>query len=391
MKKIFLIIALVGCLAAAPAYAREPNDPLAKDSQWYLRQISAQSAWDITVGNRDVVIAVIDSGVDIDHPDLENKIWSNSGETAGDGIDNDGNGFIDDVHGWDFVGNDNDPHPDNDHGLYVDAINHGTAVSGIIAAETNNSQGIAGINWRAQIMPVRVLDGLGAGNERDAASGVRYAVEQGANVINMSFASYTFDANFERAIRDAYRQGVVIVAAVGNEDGGGVDMNDTPIYPVCMGTPLEDWVLGVAASDEDDAKADFSNYGSDCTDVTAPGTGVYSSVEYRPKDPTFGEAYNGPYEGTSVAAPQVTAVAALIKGGFPELTVEQIQTVIKLSVDPLNVRGTKYAGQMGAGRLNAERALIMGRELEVAWAEQQMLAATPTPTPTPTPTLTLTQ
>lgn len=361
---------LLGCLTAVPVSARVPNDDLYAD-QWYLGQIFAPTAWDTTVGNRDTVIAVIDSGVDIDHPDLQSQIWINRAEVADDGIDNDDNGYVDDTHGWDFVGDDNDPHPGKEHGIYVDAIDHGTVVSSIIAAKTNNSEGIAGINWRARIMAVRILDGLGAGQEGDAAKAVRYAVKNGADVINMSFTGFGFDADFERAVRDAYRQGVIVVAAVGNDSNGGVDTNDTPLYPVCMGTPLEDWVFGVAASDVNDGKASFSNYGSDCTDVSAPGVEVIGATEYRPGDPTFGEAYGGPYDGTSVAAPQVSAVAALIRGAFPSLTVQEIQTVIKLSVDPMRVRGTIYAGQMGAGRLNAERALSMARDLEVAWAMQQ--------------------
>ena len=364
VRILFVFTALV-MVASSPlsAFAKEVNDPLF-DEQWYLNQIEAPAAWDITTGNRSVIIAVIDSGVDTDHPDLEDRIWTNSAD-AEDGIDNDDNGYVDDTHGWDFVGNDNDLRASSENGIYEAAFHHGSIVAGIIAAETNNAQGVAGINWRARIMPIRILDGLGSGETKDAIKAVRYAVDNGADVINMSFTGVADDPALERAIRDAYRAGVMIVAATGNESGGGVNLDDDPLYPVCFGTEEENWVFGVAASDEEDSATDFTNYGSDCTDITAPGVGVVGVLNYKSGDPTFGDKYGGPFDGTSVAAPQVTAVVALLLGAFPDLTPEQITIALKLSVDPLNIRGTKYQGEMGAGRLNAERALTLAREMNI--------------------------
>lgn len=343
------------------AIAKTPNDEFYEEL-WYLEEIFAPEAWDITTGNRTTVVAVIDSGVDIDHPDLEDQIWVNADETADDGIDNDRNGFVDDVHGWDFVSDDNDPHPHKDNGISESAINHGTLVSGVISAMTDNQIGVAGINWRARLMPIRILDGIGAGTTDDAADAVDYAVENGATIINMSFTGFILDTELERAIRDAYRAGVLVVAAVGNNFDGGLDLNETKIYPACLGTEDEDWVLGVAAIDRDGDKADFSNYGSDCVDVSAPGVDLFGTLEHRSGDPTFGEPYGGYYSGTSVAAPMVTGVATLMQGAFPNLTPEQIEVAIKLSVDPLNLRGTPYEGQMGAGKLNAVAALRLAQE-----------------------------
>lgn len=350
---IFGFSILVLPLAAS---ARTPNDDYF-DEQWYLPQIAAPAAWDTTVGSREVVVAVIDTGIDLDHPDLEAQIWVNDGEVPDDQIDNDGNGYVDDIHGWDFVSDDNDPNPAPDHGLDVDALSHGTIVAGVIGATANNDEGIAGIAWRVRIMPVRILDGLGAGDTELAALGVEYALQNGADIINLSFTGIAFDSRLERAVRDAYRSGVLTVAAVGNEADGGLDLDVYDLFPVCLESPIEDWVLGVAATDEDDRKADFSNYGTDCTDISAPGLGIFGTVFYDPDDDDFAEPYAGYFSGTSVATPQVVGAAALIKAAYPGISAQQLQLALQLSVDPVATRGTEYHGKMGSGRLNVARAL----------------------------------
>ena len=374
MRQKIAVFLLFFLIVAQPVLARTPADTYLAE-QWYLDQIDAPGAWNITVGNRDVVIAVVDSGVDIDHPDLEDKIWTNAGETADDVIDNDRNGYVDDVHGWDFIGNDNDPRAGTENGIYDDAMNHGTIVAGIIAAKTDNDRGVAGLNWRARLMPVRILDGVGVGETKDAIKAVRYAVKNGADVINMSFTGFSYDEKFERAIREAYEAGVLVVAATGNESGGGVNLNETVIYPACFRGLDDDWVLGVAASDKDDAHADFSNYGSDCTDISAPGIDIFGALNYKSGDPIFGEPYGGYYDGTSVASPMVSAAAALLRGAYPDITPAEIKTTLQLSVDPLNVRGTTYAGQMGAGRLNVAGALVIALKLAVIAAGGSQLEA----------------
>lgn len=368
MKLRFFILLLTFFLSAAPVLARTPNDDYF-DEQWYLSKIQAPNAWDVTVGNRNVVVAVIDGGVDTDHPDLQDQIWRNPGEIADDGVDNDGNGYVDDVRGWDFVGNDADASADSERGTSVDAFNHGTIVAGVIAAQSNNDEGVAGINWRAKIMPIRVLDGLGAGDMDDAIEAVKYAIDNGADVINMSFTGYAYDRQFERAIRDAYEAGVLVVAATGNKSGGGINLNKTEIYPACFRDLDDDWVLGVAASDTNDGHASFSNYGSACTDLTAPGVDVFGALNFISGDELFGSRYGGYYDGTSVAAPMVSAAAALLIGAYPEITPAQIKTTLQLSVDPLQgLRGTPYSGQMGAGRLNTANALVIAVKLAVVAA-----------------------
>ncbi len=343
-------------------FAKIPNDPL-YDQQSYLEMIHAPAAWDTETGSSNVIVAVLDSGVDLEHPDLKDQIWVNKKEIPNDGLDNDQNGYVDDVNGWDFVGGDNNPSPSSENGVDEGAIIHGTLVSGIIGAEGNNGEGITGVNWRVKLMPVRMLDGIGAGDTRTAAAAIYYAVANGAKIINMSFSGTSLDTYLESAIRKAYRSGVLIVAATGNLEGGGLNMDETPVYPTCFENG-EDWVLGVAALDVNNKKADFSNYGKNCTDVSAPGTDIFGA-QYR--DAALGtEAYGGTYDGTSVAAPIVTGVAALLLAHYPTLTVAQLETSIQLSVDPVATKGTYYEGKLGSGRVNAQRALEVAGQYAVA-------------------------
>lgn len=345
-------------LFALPVMARTPDDPLLGE-QWYLESIHAFDAWDIETGVDDVVVAVLDAGLDSDHPDLKKQIWTNSGEIANDGKDNDHNGYVDDVHGWDFIGDDNNPIPDNIGGEDFAAQVHGTIIAGIIGAVGNNDEGVSGVAWKVKLMPVRMLDGIGAGDTTTAAQAIKYAVLNGADIINMSFSGTSYDAAFASIVKEAYDHGVLIVAAMGNQDNGGIDADTTPVYPTCF-EDGQDWVLGVAAIDEDGNKADFSNYGRNCTDVSAPGTNIFGA-QYADGELNT-EEYGGYYDGTSVAAPQVTGAAALLLAKFPSLTVDELRLAIQLSVDPVKTRGTYYAGKLGAGSLNVARALTVAGE-----------------------------
>jgi len=342
-----------------PVRALTPNDP-ELDQQWYLEQIQAYDAWDQTTGSNTVIVAILDSGIDLDHPDLKNNLWTNPNEIADDGLDNDGNGYIDDIHGWDFIDDDNQPEPNLYEPYINEAVVHGTLIAGIIAAATNNGQGGAGIGWEVKIMPIRIIDGLGTGSSLDAANAVDYAVANGAKVINSSFSGYLIDPNYKQSIRDAYRAGVAVVAAVGNggDDGNG-DLDQNPMYPACYErVDGQDWVIGVAATDANDEKSSFSNYGS-CVDISAPGENIFGPVfvdTIEPADLELQEYYLSGTNGTSVAAPQVAAAAALLLSLYPTLSVSDLQTVMQLSVDPVAI-GTAYAGEMGAGRLNIDRAL----------------------------------
>ena len=226
----------------------------------------APEAWDITTGRSGVVIAVIDTGVAWDHPDFAGNIWVNTGETPGNGTDDDGNGYVDDIRGWDFVDNDNDP---------MDFHGHGTHVAGTIAGVGNNSRGITGVMWTARIMPLRFLDTLGSGTTADAISAIDYAIANGARVLNNSWGGNDSSQSLREAIERSDSAGAVFVAAAGND---GWDNESTPIYPASFDAAN---IISVAATDQDDNLASFSNYGATTVDVGAPGVNRYSTVPAR--------------------------------------------------------------------------------------------------------------
>ena len=314
--------------------------------------IDSPEAWDIETGNGTVVLAVIDSGVDLDHQDLASRIWTNSDETDGDSDDDDGNGYADDRNGWDFVGDSNDlgaPDPDNDANPAPDGgddagVTHGTHVAGIAAARGNNSEGGAGVTWSSQIMPLRALNDQGSGTTTAIVEAINYATANGADVMNMSFGSSGDDESMSAAVADAVAAGVVMVAAVGNDTA---DLNVTPFYPACYSG-----VIGVAATDETDAQAWFSNYGSDCVDISAPGNNIYSTLYT--DDPTYGFEDDYGYEsGTSMASPVVAGAAALLLETDSNFTRTEIQDFLEGNADDVGL-GTS----MGAGRLNVYAALL---------------------------------
>jgi len=280
-----------------------PNDPL-YGQQWYIPAVKADSVWQQTTGDTTQVIAILDTGVDWNHPDLKNKIWINKNEIPDNGIDDDNNGLIDDVRGWDYINNDNNPTDDN---------SHGTHVAGIAAAETNNGIGIAGVNWKAKIMPIKVFQSSGRGDAATITKGIIFAATHGAIVINMSFGSYARSLAMEDALANAYATSI-LVAAAGNDNlpiGPGKALKcdeinaGAPFYPAAL-----QYVLGVEAPD-----GCFSNYDQDGStfsaytdllnyEMKAPGTNILSTVP------------NGNYrvfQGTSMAAPVVSAAVCLYK------------------------------------------------------------------------------
>ncbi|MBW2059416.1 MAG: S8 family serine peptidase, partial [Deltaproteobacteria bacterium] len=224
-----------------------PNDPLL-GNLWGLdnandHDIDASAAWDITQGDEDVVIAVIDSGVAYDHPDLQANIWTNEAEANGiPGVDDDGNGYVDDIHGWDWVDNDNDP---------MDYYGHGTHVAGTIAAVGDNGRGVPGIMWRAKIMPLRFLDAEGSGWTYDAADAITYAVNNGAKILNNSWGGPGQSPTLEKAINLSNQSNLVFVAAAGNDAS---DNDLFPTYPASYSIPN---IISVAATDQDDNLATF--------------------------------------------------------------------------------------------------------------------------------------
>ena len=225
--------------------------------------IDAPEAWDVTIGSSDIIVAVVDSGVDVNHPDLQANIWTNPGEIADNGSDDDGNGYVDDVNGWDFLNGDNAPD---------DASSHGTHVAGTIAAVGNNGRGVTGVSWTAKIMPLRFLDALGVGNTADAIEAIEYANAMGADVINNSWGGGGNSQSLKAAI-DA--SDAVVVCAAGND---GRNNESIPFYPSSFTSSN---IISVAATDQNDNLASFSNFGVNSVDVAAPGVNIYSSVPGR--------------------------------------------------------------------------------------------------------------
>ena len=313
--------------------------------------IDAPEGWDIENGaSRPVVVAVIDSGVDYTNPDLLSQIMMNEDEVAGNGIDDDGNGYIDDIRGWDMTScNERDGSgacispktPDNDP---MDEHSHGTHVAGIIGAEGNNGVGVIGVNPSARIMLLRFLDKNGVGTTADAIEAVYYAIQNGAEVMNASFGGGGFSQPFYDALNDAQDRGMIFVAAAGNggEDASGDNNDISPHYPSSYDL---DSVIAVAASDNRDALASFSNYGPSSVDIAAPGVSVLSAVP--------GDAY-ALLSGTSMAAPHVTGIVSLMRSKYPNVSVLETRLALFEGVD----QKTAFQGKLvSGGRANLRSAL----------------------------------
>ncbi len=373
-RRLFISVVSM-LLLPSIVFARNSNDPQLS-SQWYLNAISAPSAWNITTGSKSVIVAVLDTGLDLNHEDIIDNLWTNSKEIAGNRIDDDKNGYIDDVHGWDFVGNDADPSPRPSASSMIEAIEHGTLLAGLFGAVGNNNIGMAGVNWKVSIMPVRMLNDQGAGKENDAANAIRYAVDNGARVINLSFVGNHAHAALASAIQYAFEHDVVVVAALGNE---GLDTNKYPVYPACLRSATDDWVIGVTAVDEANEGTSFTNYGSVCADIAAPGTNI-RGLSYYDSDTSYKNQYNGPWSGSSMASPLVAGAAALLFSKYPTLSAGEVRNILKLSVDPIQ-RSSFAAGSLGAGRLNVFRALQMAASYAPSVASSTVISSLNITTP----------
>ena len=289
--------------------------------------IDALEAWDIQTGSDDVVVAVIDTGIDLDHVDLASNIWVNTDEIDDNGIDDDNNGYVDDVYGWDFYGNNNDP---DDKGT-----THGTHVAGTIGAIGNNDIGVVGVNHNVQLMALRFL-GPNGGTTAGAIEAIQYATNNGAHLSNNSWGGGGPSAPLYNAIKEADS---LFVAAAGNASNN----NDTnPFYPASY--ELEN-IIAVASTDRDDDISSFSNYGKDAVDLGAPGSSIYSTI---PNDNYI------TYSGTSMASPHVAGVAALVLAEDPDLTYAEVKEIILDNVDPNQDLSNKT---VSGGRLNAEKVL----------------------------------
>lgn len=360
----------------------KPNDPLYRN-QWYLQTIDAEQAWDLwniqngaVPGNSTIVVSIVDSGCQWDHPDLIDNLWNNLGEDAdNDGhtielidgkwqldsgdlndLDDDGNGYIDDLIGWDVSGTTSGNDPDNNPMAPPkpgpnDGHVHGTHVAGVVGATADNGKGIASVGFSISHMPVKVqydenpsdstFDGGGS-------NGVLYSAKAGANIINLSWGhggASTSERALYKNIRNNY--GAIVVAAAGNES------SDEPYYPAAYST-----VVAVAASNSSDKKSGFSNYGS-WVDIIAPGSGILSTV------------YDGDYEawsGTSMAAPLVAGALGLIWSFYPNESVDRIEEMLLRGTDDIYDNNSNYDEKLGTGRLNVYRAIASGTlpQLKVA-------------------------
>jgi subtilisin len=285
--------------AGVSPYTDAPN---LGGNNWGADLIKAPTAWNNGYTGQGIIVAVLDTGVDYNHQDLKNNIWSNAKEIAGNGIDDDGNGYVDDVQGWNF---------DSSNNNILDNNGHGTHVSGTIAAE-NNSIGVTGIAYNSKIMPVKVLDANGSGSYSSITKGIYYAVDNGANVINLSLGGNSSKDTLKSAIEYASNKGVIVVMAAGNNSDA------LPSYPARYAYNSG---IAVGAVDKNNNLADFSNRSGsqEITYVTAPGVDVYSTI---PNDQYAN------YNGTSMAAPHIAGVVALMLSANPNLTDIQVRQII---------------------------------------------------------------
>jgi subtilisin family serine protease len=322
-----------------------PNDP-SFSSLWGLENtgqtggspdadIDAPQAWESTVGSSEVIVGVVDTGIDYRHPDLAANMWINAGEIPGNGIDDDANGFVDDVHGWNAIANNGDP---------LDNHRHGTHVAGTIGARGNNGTGVVGVNWTVKLMALKFLDASGRGTTADAIEAIDYAVAQrrrGINVrvLNNSWGGGAFNNALFDSISAAENADILFVAAAGNNSS---DNDATPTYPASYEVPN---VVAVAATTHTDALATFSNYGGTSVDLGAPGASILSTTP---------NASYGTLSGTSMATPHVSGVAALMLSVQPTMDVHTLKASLLQAVDPLpSLSGRTVTG----GRINAQKAV----------------------------------
>lgn len=350
-------------LDVASVFHIAPNDP--SYSQTYgIKQIDAPEAWNTTTGSDSVVVGIIDTGVDYTHPELVDNMWTNPGEIAGNGIDDDNNGFVDDVHGFDFVNNDGDPMDDN---------HHGTHVAGTIAAQGNNARGVTGVAWNTSIMALKFLSASGTGYTSDAVRAINYATmmrtqyDVNIRVLNNSWGGGGYSASLDAAIQASEQADILFVAAAGND---GTNNDSIAHYPSNYNVGN---ILTVAATDQYDNLASFSNYGATSVDIAAPGVGIYS---------TIAGGYYASFSGTSMAAPHVAGVAALAFAYDSDATAAEVKDAILAGGDLISGLDGKVATGM---RLNAAGALAQLSPSNTTPDPDPVSDPTPDPEPEPEP------
>lgn len=312
---------------------QESADPLLAQA-WHLRAVRAPEAWKIHEGKSEVTLAVIDSGVDYNHPELIHRIKRKASEWPLNGVDDDQNGFIDDLIGWDFVRGLNLP---------MDRTGHGTAMAAIMAGTLRNGEGAAGICPRCSIMPLRFINWEGLGDTEDAILGIRYAVMEGVSVINVSFAGEGYDRDLLDAIRFAAENDVVVVVAAGND---GENISNSSVYPAKF---VEPNMLTVTGTDPENELVEGANWSSKFVNLGAPGEDIVQ--------PWFGKWDEG--SGTSQATAVVTGAVGLVRSMAPKLTAAEVVSLIKATVTPSIALQKKVTS---GGVLNVERAVQCARQ-----------------------------
>jgi subtilisin family serine protease len=378
MKYIVFVFALL--LVPQVVFAL-PDDP--RVEQWGYAVTHVYDAWDITTGSDDVVVAIIDNGFDHYHADLIDNVWKNEQEIPRNNIDDDNNGYIDDVYGWNFVPEDidgdgeiseleaagnNNPRPSTDDlsGESRQIIHHGTLVAGIIGAKGNNGIYGAGLNWDVSLMNLKIVGNNGNGSLAELARAIRYAVDNGADVISMSVIGGLTPEDsgiVGEAMEYAYDHDVVLVAAAGNT---ATNLNDVPLYPICVdAASATTTVIGTTAVMEGRRFAVFSNYGSDCIDITAPGHEIASTLRYAPNS-GLNLAYDTGYQGTSFAVPFISGTAALIRSVRPDLSAAQvIESILSTTSKTPPEDEALYASLFGRGLIQVAEAITYAQALPI--------------------------
>jgi hypothetical protein len=312
------------------------TDAAAINNQWYLPKTHVPEAWDYTKGSGSVTVAVVDTGIHASHIEL------NDGRV---------------VEGFNVLTNQIIPANSNS-----DDNGHGTSVAGVIGAIPNNAKGLAGINWNIRLMPIKALASDGTGDLSAVSAGIVWATDHGANIVNLSLggAGFAADATLSNAIAYAYNHGVLIVSAAGNDLADhGLNLDSSTVYPICADNG-RNMVLGVAATDSNDLKADFSNFGHNCVDISAPGQRILTTA-FLPNNPSDNVLIYG--SGTSLATPVVSGIAALLKSFNPNLSNVDLQNILMKTADPIdalnqiNCLGGSCNGFLGSGRINALSAI----------------------------------
>lgn len=304
-----------------------PNDP-SYGSQWGLTTINASQAWNYFSSGSNVVIAIVDDAIERTHGDLSPNLWVNPGEIAGNNIDDDNNGYIDDINGYDVASNDNNPNPPSS------GYDHGTHVAGIASARSNNGTGVASIGYSCKLMCVKSTSSSSA--VTNGYDGIVYAAVSGADIINMSWGGPTYTTTGQNVVNYAVSQGCILIAAAGNDNVSSM------FYPAGFNN-----VISVAATSSNDSKASFSNYGA-WVDVSAPGNNIYST--------TINNTY-GNKSGTSMASPMVAGMAGLMKSLNPGMPNADLINCLLSTADNINAQNPSYIGQLGSGRIDAAAAM----------------------------------